>query len=126
MRIQFIVLTVLELMTVCVTTAIGADHPAITGGVTAYTVAVADSFTSIGARFGVYPATIAADNHLDPRRPLETGRELRIDNRHIIPGAVASGEIIVNLPQRMIFYQDSDDVVGYPIAVGRPTWQTPM
>ena len=125
MRVRFIVLTLLGVITLCAPSAIGADHPAISGGVTAYTVAAGDTLTAIAARFGVYPSTIAADNHLDPRRPLETGRELRIDNRHIVPDAAVPGEIIVNVPQRMIFYQDADRVFGYPIAVGRSTWQTP-
>jgi L,D-transpeptidase ErfK/SrfK len=99
---------------------------AISGGVTAYTVAAGDTLTAVAARFGVYPSTIAADNHLDPRRSLETGRELRIDNRHLISDAVVPGEIVVNLPQRMAFYKDGDRVFAYPIAVGRATWQTPV
>lgn len=126
MRVRFfILLTLLGVIALCATSAIGADRPSISGGVTAYTVAAGDTLTALAARFGVYPATIAADNQLDPRRPLETGRELRIDNRHIIPDAVVPGEIIVNVAQRMIFYQEVDRVVGYPIAVGRSTWQTP-
>jgi L,D-transpeptidase ErfK/SrfK len=125
MRVRVIVVTFLGVITLCAPSAIGADHPAISGGVTAYTVAAGDTLTAVAARFGVYPSTIAADNHLDPRRPLEAGRELRIDNRHIVPDAVVPGEIIVNVPQRMIFYWDADRVFGYPIAVGRSTWQTP-
>jgi L,D-transpeptidase ErfK/SrfK len=125
MRVRFIALTLLGVITLCVTSAIGADRPAISGGVTAYTVTAGDTLTAVAARFGVYPSTIAADNDLDPRRPLEIGRELRIDNRHIIPDAVVPGEIIVNVPQRMVFYSDGDRVFAYPIAVGRATWQTP-
>ena len=125
MRVRFIVLTLLGVITLCAPSAIGADHPAISGGVTAYTVAAGDTLTAVAARFGVYPSTIAADNHLDARRSLETGRELRIDNRHLIPDAVVPGEIVVNVPQRMVFYSDGERVFAYPIAVGRATWQTP-
>jgi L,D-transpeptidase ErfK/SrfK len=125
MRVRFMVLTFLGVIILCAPSAIGADHPAISGGVTAYTVAAGDTLTAVGARFGVYPSTIAADNHLDPRRSLEAGRELRIDNRHLIPDAVVPGEITVNVPQRMVFYSDGDRVFAYPIAVGRSTWQTP-
>ena len=98
---------------------------AITGGAITYTVARGDTLTAIAARFGVYPLTIASDNGLEARRPLEIGRHLRIDNRHIVPTVVASGEIIVNVPQRMAFYEEGDHVFAYPVAVGRPTWQTP-
>ena len=98
---------------------------AITGGLTVYTVAPGDTLTAVAARFGVYPATIAADNQLEPKRPLTAGRQLRIDNRHIVPAAMADGEIVVNIPQRMLFYREGERVFGYPIAVGRTTWRTP-
>ena len=55
----------------------------ITGGVTVYTVVPGDTLTIVAARFGAYPTTIAADNQLDPKRPLTVGRQLHIDNRHI-------------------------------------------
>ena len=96
----------------------------ISGGVAAYTVAPGDTLTSIGARFGVYPATVALDNQLDPRRRLEVGRTLRIDNRHIVP-ALNPNELLVNVPQRMLFYREGDRVFAYAIAVGRTTWRTP-
>jgi L,D-transpeptidase ErfK/SrfK len=92
---------------------------------TVYTVAAGDTLTSIAARFGVYPSTIAADNGLPAARPLEIGRQLRIDNRHVVPRAIAPGEIVVNVAQRMAFFADGARVLAYPIAVGRTTWQTP-
>ena len=98
---------------------------ALTGGMTVYTVLPGDTLTAISARFGVYPATIAADNQLDSKRPLVAGRQLRIDYRHIVPTAVGDGEIVVNIPQRMLFYREGERVFGYPIAVGRATWKTP-
>jgi len=97
----------------------------ITGGVTVYTVVPGDTLTIVAARFGAYPTTIAADNQLDPKRPLTVGRQLHIDNRHIIPGVIADGEIVVNIPQRMLFYREADRIFAYPVAVGRPTWRTP-
>jgi LysM repeat protein len=98
---------------------------ALSGGPTVYTVAPGDTLTSVSARFGVYAATIAADNQLDARKPLPAGRKLRIDNTHIVPAALAAGEIVVNVPQRMLFYREGDRVFAYPIAVGRTTWRTP-
>ena len=97
----------------------------LTGGVTVYTVAPGDTLTAVAARFGVYPTTIVADNQLDPKRPLAVGRQLRIDNRHIVPGTISDAEIVVNSPQRMLFFRQGDRIFAYPIAVGRATWRTP-
>ncbi len=108
----------------CVSAA-GDAVTVITGGVSAYAVAAGDTLTGIAARFGVYPSTIAEDNGLQAARPLEVGRQLRIDNRHIAPRTIARGEIVVNVPQRMAFFEDGERLLAYPIAVGRPTWQTP-
>lgn len=103
-----------------------ASQPeAITGGITTHIVAPGETLTSIASRFGVDPSTIASDNHLAAVGPLEPGRTLLIDNTHIVPATIEAGEIVVNLPQRMLFYRDEDHIVAYPIAVGRPTWQTP-
>jgi L,D-transpeptidase ErfK/SrfK len=98
---------------------------AIIGGVMGYTVAPGDTLSAVAAQFGAYPATIAADNRLDPKRPLEVGRQLHIDNRHIVPADIADGEVVVNIPQRMLFYREADRILAYPIAVGRTTWRTP-
>lgn len=125
MRARFTVSTLLILTVLSTTRASDASGPAISGGVTLYTIAAGDTLTALAARFGVYPSTIAIDNQLNSRRPLEIGRQLRIDNRHIVPDALVPGEIIVNVAQRMIFYQDIDRLLGFPIAVGRSTWQTP-
>jgi L,D-transpeptidase ErfK/SrfK len=97
----------------------------ITGSAIVYTVVRGETLGELAARFGVYPSTIAADNDLDSRKVLEVGRLLRIDNRHIVPTTLARYQIIVNIPQRMVFYDDGDRIFAYPIAVGRMTWQTP-
>lgn len=103
-----------------------ASEPAgITGGITTHVVGAGETLTSLAARFGVDASTIAAENHLAADRSPEVGRELLIDNRHIAPAAIAVGDMVINIPQRMLFYRDDDRVLAYPIAVGRPTWQTP-
>jgi L,D-transpeptidase ErfK/SrfK len=109
------------------TAAVTAEHPAarLSGSETTYTLARGDTLKTVAARFGIDPETIATENRLEPGRPLETGRQLRIDNRHIVPALLAPGEIVVNVPQRMAFFDAGGYVVGYPIAVGRATWQTP-
>jgi L,D-transpeptidase ErfK/SrfK len=104
-----------------------ASEPAvITGVATTHVVVRGETLTGLAARFGVYAATVASENHLLAGRPLEVGRELRIDNRHIVPAGIGIGEILINVPQLMLFYRDGDRVFAYPIAVGRTTWQTPQ
>jgi L,D-transpeptidase ErfK/SrfK len=102
-----------------------AEPALISGGITTHVVARGETLKSLSARFGVDAATIAADNHLGADRSLEVGRKLLIDNRHLAPAAIADGEVVINVPQRMLFYRSEDRLFGYPIAVGRATWQTP-
>jgi L,D-transpeptidase ErfK/SrfK len=98
----------------------------ITGGITTYIVAPGETLTSLASRFGVDPSTIVSDNHLAAGHPLQPGRTLLIDNHHIVPATIVAGEIVVNVPQRMLFYRDEERIVSYPVAVGRATWQTPQ
>jgi L,D-transpeptidase ErfK/SrfK len=102
------------------------EREVITGGITMHIVAPGETLTSIAARFGVDPSTIVSDNRLVTGQPLEPGRTLRIDNRHILPPTIVAGEIVVNVPQRMLFYREEEHILAYPVAVGRPTWQTPQ
>jgi hypothetical protein len=61
-----------------------------------------------------------------PSVRLAPGQVIRIDNRHIVSAALDSVELIVNVPQRMLFHRSAEGVtVGYPVAVGRPSWPTP-
>lgn len=101
--------------------------PVVVGGVTAYPVRAGDTLGGIGARFGVDTAALARDNGLAARAKLAVGYVLRIDNRHIVPAALDPGTVVVNVPQRMLFYGvDGEGGEGYPVAVGRPDWQTPI
>ena len=98
---------------------------AIVGSVVEYTVNPEDSLTSIGARMGVDVSTLRQQNGLDLRAALQPGHTLTVDNRHVVPGGV-SDALVVNIPQRMLFlFGPGDEMRGYPVAVGRPTWQTP-
>jgi L,D-transpeptidase ErfK/SrfK len=98
--------------------------PAITGGVRSYQVARGDTLGGIGARFGVDARALAADNALDAAAPLAAGRTIVIDNRHLVPAAVDDADIVVNVPQRMLFHRGGD-IAGLPVAVGRRDWPTP-
>ena len=127
MRRLLIVGCVVLLGTITESAAPGrASEPTlITGGITTHIVAAAETLTSIAARSGVDPSTIVSDNRLAADGPLEPGGMLLIDNRHIVPPTIMAGEIVVNVPQRMLFYREGDRVLAYPVAVGRATWQTP-
>ncbi len=99
----------------------------LSGSVRTYKVSGGDTWRSLGSRVGVDPQIIAAENSLSVSAPLNAGQALRIDNRHIVPEAVMRGRIVVNLPQRMLFYANDDgEVTAFPVAVGRRTWQTPV
>lgn len=95
------------------------------GGQITYTVVPGDFLGLIGARFGIDDRVIASDNGIEREAILRIGQVLKIDNRHIVPNARSDG-LIVNIPQRMLFYLENGDVVtAFPIAAGRRDWQTP-
>jgi len=86
-----------------------------------------ESWTTIGARVGVDPAVLAHRNALAVGVPLKPGDVLGIDNRHIVPANAQDDELIINLPQRMLFdYREGALRASYPIAVGRPDSPTPV
>ncbi len=112
-----------------VDSAAGADMPSVasslTGGEFIHTVQRGESLTSIGGRFGVETKVIAANNALKPGSRLGEGQQLRVDNRHIVPATLVDG-ILINLPQRMLFYFRQGRLVrSYPVGLGRPDWPTP-
>ena len=96
----------------------------LTGEVTSHVVIRGQSLTSLSARFGVDTRTLAADNGLRVDAPLQIGRVLRIDNRHIVPSWREATPLVINLPQRMLFFR-GETLTGLPVAVGRPDWPTP-
>ncbi len=98
----------------------------LVGAVVEYVVKDGDAMRSIAARFGIDAGTLARENGLRTDHKLVPGQALRIDNRHIVPAALDAVELVVNVPQRMLFYRGADGArVGYPVAVGRPDWPTP-
>ena len=109
------------------TTCVAAEPPAapLAGGIATHIVVRGDTLFALAARLGVDVETLAADNGLDLRRELTVGQRLTVDNRHIVPADAAGADLVVNLPQRMLFFFDRG-VVGLPVAVGRRTWPTPI
>ena len=105
---------------------IRAEPGRLTGSVTDHVIGHGDTLRSVGARFGLDVSTLARENGIRVDSSLAAGQILRIDNRHIVPTALDSAELVVNVPQRMLFHRGADGAtVGYPIAVGRPGWPTP-
>ncbi len=80
---------------------------------------------TLAARYGVSVSQIAERNGLDPRKGLAIGQRIAIVSRHVVPPPF-DGEILVNLPQRMLFRFDAGYVVSaYPVTVGKSGWATP-
>jgi len=90
-----------------------------------YSVQIADSFESIGSRFGVAPSVIAGDNSSTSDKSLQPGSVIWVDNRHIVPTEIKDG-ILINIPQRMLFlFKDGNIAASYPVALGKPSRRTP-
>lgn len=97
-----------------------------TGGAFQYEVVSGDSVTSLGSRYGIDPREIAAANGLKPGQAIAPGRTLQLDNRHIVPMFEDDVALAINVPQRMLFLIGGDPIVGYPVALGRRDWPTPL
>jgi L,D-transpeptidase ErfK/SrfK len=97
----------------------------LTGSEFQYSVRHGDSLKSVGARFGVSVRILSEDNQVKPASRLQNGQVLKIDNRHIVP-SVEGARIVINVPQRLLFWMSSDGTVqGFPIAAGKRGWKTP-
>jgi len=95
------------------------------GSESLYTATRKDSLRSVGARFGVTVRVLAEGNGLSTTSPLRNGQVLKIDNRHIVP-VLDDAKIVVNIPQRMLFWDAGDGTVqGFPVAAGKRSWKTP-
>lgn len=99
-------------------------HAPIVGGEISYPVRPGDSLTSVSARLGVDASVIARANGLAADARLKTDQLLKIENRHIVPEQRTEG-ILINVPERMLFFFQNDSVRGFPVGLGRPDWQTP-
>jgi L,D-transpeptidase ErfK/SrfK len=91
-----------------------------------YTVKASETVVSIGARNGIESGTLAAMNGLKPKAVLKPEQLLDIDNRHIVPADLPDG-ILVNVPQRKLFFLNDSRVEGnYPIGSGYMAFATPI
>jgi L,D-transpeptidase ErfK/SrfK len=100
--------------------------PSVVGEVRTYTVAPGDGLYVIARSYGLaYPAVARANGIKDPN-VVWAGRLLILPTRLILP--VCRGEgVIVNIPEfRMFLFRGRTLRAIYPIAVGLPTWRTPI
>jgi len=97
----------------------------LVGGEFEYLVQKGDSLTSIGARLGVEPSTLARMNKIQGNSLLYPGKRLQIENRHIVPERLTDG-LLINLPQRLLYYFESGTLIAhYPVGLGSWAWPTP-
>ena len=119
-------LTFLGPLALLLAAATASDAQSVTGQVQMVTIARGDTLWSMGARFGVDPATIARENNRTLDAPLVVGDVLKFDNRHIVPAFPANTTLLINVPQRTLFLETESRVAAFPVAVGRSGWQTPL
>jgi L,D-transpeptidase ErfK/SrfK len=80
----------------------------------------------MSAKLGEDSKLIAKANHISRFSTVESGGSVHIDNQHIAPCDITNG-ILVNLPQRMLFYYKEGKLeASFPVAVGKPDWETPV
>lgn len=105
-------------------TPIGISHTVV-GGRFEYKIQRGDMLIGVGARFGESAMVMAQSNGIDYNGIIYPGQRLEIENRHIVPDTMENG-IIINLPQRMLFFFLDGKLAGaYPVGPGKPSWPTP-
>ncbi len=97
-----------------------------------YRVAKGETLRIVAAKLGVNRRHLASANGLSTTSKLKVGQLLRYNNRRIIPEHRVKDGIIVNIPDRMLYYfQKGKLVFSTAVALGTPNktelfdWQTP-
>ena len=97
-----------------------------------YTVQKNETLRLIAAKLGVNRWQLASMNHLDPKSPLKDGQELKYNNRRIIPEQRPKDGILINIPDRTLYYFQKGRLVyttavalGTPAKTGKFVWHTP-
>jgi L,D-transpeptidase ErfK/SrfK len=101
------------------------DTGIISGSRRVHAVQAGESLAWLGARFGIEPRVIASDNFIRPDSRLRAGQWIVLDDRHLVPLPIVTDEIVINIPQRMLFhFVDGAFAAAYPVAVGHSGWPT--
>jgi len=114
-----------------------AEEPAfqsakLVGTIGNYTVVKNDSLRLVAAKLGVNYRRLAAMNGLNPKSHLMVGQVLRYNNQRIIPSSRLTHGIVINIPDRMLYYFEKGKLTyATAVALGTPTkmddipWHTP-
>lgn len=94
----------------------------IIGGETTYVVRKGDILELIGAKLGVDWMNIVRENNIDIDKPLTIGQELKVNTRRIVPKIVDDG-IIINIPDRTLYYFKKGTIKAFPVGLGMPSWR---
>jgi len=104
----------------------------LVGTIGSYTVVKNDSLRLVAAKLGVNHRRLAAMNGLSPNDHLKVGQVLRYNNQRIIPASTLKHGIVINIPDRMLYYFEKGKLTyATAVALGTPTkmddipWHTP-
>lgn len=105
-----------------------ADRTAgdVVGAVITYKVQKNDDLSRIAQKFGVGIVELQAANPgVNPWKP-KVGTEITVGAMHVLP-AVRHEGIVINLEtSRLFVFRDGKEVMSFPIASGKPGWETPV
>jgi len=108
------------------------DSRLLVGTIGTYTVAKGDTIRLVAAKLGVSRSQLMAMNKLDTKTILKIGQVLHFNNRRIVPEHQLADGIVINIPDRMLyFFQRGTVAFSTAVALGTPTkteqfiWQTP-
>lgn len=106
-------------------TAYGLFSRSVVGGEFEYRAKHGDYAARIASRFAVPDKILVASNKLPANRVLRDGEKIQINNLHIVPPTEGES-VLINLPQRMLFQFDDDELDrAYAVGLGKPDWPTP-
>lgn len=104
----------------------------LVGTIGNYTVVKNDTLRLVAAKLGVSRRQLIAMNGLSPKSYLQVGQTLRYNNQRIIPRSRLKDGIVINIPDRMLYYfQKGKLAYATAVALGTPTkmddipWHTP-
>jgi lipoprotein-anchoring transpeptidase ErfK/SrfK len=104
----------------------------LVGTIGSYTVVKNDSLRLVAAKLGVNYRRLAAMNGLSPQSHLQVAQVLRYNNQRIIPASNLKHGIVINIPDRMLYYFEKGKLAyATAVALGTPTkmddipWHTP-
>ncbi len=98
----------------------------VIGNVINYTVKKNEDLSTIAQKFGVGIVELQAANPgVNPWKP-KPGTEITVGDMHLVPSITREG-IVINLEtSRLFFFDGNGGTMSFPIASGKPGWETPV